>query len=152
MILNKNAIILTYFYKKEENTIRNILLSILILVVLTGCSRLGEGVHIYNQSSEDSLLAEEIFEEDPRLVSVNAILHQENLVAGVRVKTFSRFHKKKIEEELQKKLEKSYPDLTVTLSADNKVVHKTSKLIQNKEEAQLGEKVEKIISLLKEET
>lgn len=152
MTLNKIPVILTYFYKKEEITIRNVLLFLVIFVVLTGCARLGEGVHIYNHSEAESSPAEKVFQEDERLVSANAIFDEENLVAGVTVKTFSRFHKKKIENELTKKLEESYPDLTVTVSADNKIVHKTSSIIQNKEEEQLGKELEKLVSLLKEET
>ncbi len=150
--MNKKRIVLTYFYKKEGNAIRNVLLYVFILIVLSGCARLGEGVHIYNHSTADSKLAERIFEEDERLVSTNAIFHNDDLVAGMTVKTFSRFHKEKIEKELKKKLEESYPNLTVTVSADNKVVHKTSQIIQDKEEEQLDEKLKKIVSLLKEET
>lgn len=143
---------MTYFYKKEENPIRNVLLGLFVIVILTGCARLPDGVHIYNHSTADPHLAEKIFEEDERLVSTNAIFYQEELVSAVTVKTFSRFHKEKIENELKKELEEVYPDLKVTVSADNKVVHKTTKIIQNKNEDQLGESLKKVVSLLKEET
>lgn len=125
---------------------------LIFTLVLVGCSRLSEGVHFHNHSTTDSTQAEKIFEEDDRLVSVNAIFYEDDLVSGVSVKTFSRFHKNKIEKELKKKLEEAYPDLHITVSADNKIVHKTSKIIQHKEQEQLGEKLEKIVSLLKEET
>lgn len=125
---------------------------LLISVVLSGCARLGEGIHIYNDSNADSAPAENVFKEDDRLVSMTVILHDQQFVSGVTVKTFSRFHKKKIEKELKEKLEKAYPDFDVTVSADNKIVHKTTEIIQNKDKAQLEEQLEKIISLLKEET
>lgn len=131
---------------------RKIIIFTFMCLLLIGCARLEEGVHIYNDSEADSEEAEKIFMEDKRLVSAGVIIHQKKLVSGVTVKTFSRFQKNKIEKELKEKLERVYPDFEVTVSADNKIVHKTAEIIQNTNKEQLEEQLEKIISLLKEET
>ncbi|WP_155767534.1 hypothetical protein [Sporosarcina ureilytica] len=96
--------------------------------------------------------AEEVFAKEDRLVSTNIIFHDEEMISGVTVKTFSRFHKEKIEKELKKKLKEAYPEFDIIVSADNKIVHKTSKLIQDKDDKNLGKELKKLVSLLKEET
>ena len=131
---------------------RKIIVFTFICLLLSGCIRQEEGVHIYNDSEADSQQAEKILAEDQRLVSATAIIHQKKLVSGMTVRTFSRFHKKKIEKELKQQLERAYPDFEVTVSADNKIVHKTTEIIQNTDKEQLDEQLKKIVSLLKEET
>lgn len=124
----------------------------ILLFTIAGCSQFEDGVHIYNDSSTESEKAEKIFENDDRLVSANVIFYDKKIVSGVTVKTFSRFHKKKIEKDLKKKLESAYPEYEITVSADNKIVHMTAKLIQNKDNNHVEKELKKIISLLKEET
>lgn len=131
---------------------RRFMICIVICSALTGCMRLENGTHIYNDSTVDSAAAEKIFEADERLVSTATIIYQNELVSGVTVKTFSRFRKDKIEEELKKKLEKEYPELDITVSADNKIVHNTVKIIQDKDKTGLDKQLKEIVSLLKEET
>lgn len=132
--------------------VRWLVICIFVSTVLVGCMRLEDGNHIYNDSNAESSPAEEIFEADDRIVSAATILHDQELVSGITVKTFSRFKKKKIEKELKKKLEEAYPEFEVTVSADNKIVHKTAKIIQNNDKEQLSVKLKKIVSLLKEDT
>lgn len=131
---------------------RKIIIFTVICLLLIGCARLEEGVHIYNDSDSNSEPAEKILTEDQRLVSAGIIMHKGKLVSGVKVKTFSRFKKKKIEKELKGKLEEAYPNLEVTVSADNKIVHKTAEIIQNTDKEQLDNQLDKIVSLLKEDT
>lgn len=131
---------------------RKIGLCLLISMMLVGCTQLEKGIHIHSDTEEDHQLAESIFAADDRLARVAAIIHEDKLVVGLTVHTFSRFHKEKIEAELKKKLEEAYPDLEVTVSADNKIVHKTAEIIQNTNKENLEEQLDKIVSLLKEET
>ena len=51
--------------------------------------------------------AEEVFINDERLTSAVAVFHENDLITGVTLKTFSRFKKEKIEKELKKKLEEA---------------------------------------------
>lgn len=143
---------MAYFKKKEEKHIRRFGFYIVLILLLSGCVRPESGIHIQNDAGADLKKAEEIFVEDERLKSVVAVFHGEDLVSGVTVKTFSRFHKEKIEKELKKKLESHYPEAKITVSADNKIIQETAKLLNEKDKEKLNKKLKKIKSLLEEET
>lgn len=132
--------------------LKRLVICIFILILLTGCMPLKTGIHIYNDSTEDQISAEKILEADERLVSTATIIHQKELISGIRVKTFSRYHKKKIEEELKAKLEEVYPEYEITVSADSKIMSETVKVIQNKDNEKIDEQLKRILSLSKEET
>lgn len=136
--------------KREETHIRKCLLVISMLVLLAGCSE--KGMQIYNPANADAEKAEKLFANDTRLTSAVALVTDKDLLMGVRVDTFSRFHKEKIEKELKKELEQLYPELEVTLSADSKIFMETAKLIEKGDTQELDEKLKKLKSLLKEET
>lgn len=134
----------------EGTRIRKLSLVILAVVLLSGCS--GDGFRIDNNSSEDHAKAEEVFKNDKRLTSAVTVFHDNDLITGVTLKTFSRFKKGKIEKELKKKLEGIYPDLDVTVSADSKIWMETNKLADLDNKKNIGKKIEKLKSLIKEET
>lgn len=89
---------------------------------------------------------------DKRVTSAATILHENDVIAGISLETFSRFKKEKIEKELQKKLEKLYPDMDVTVSADGKIWMETNKLIDSEDKSEMDKTIKKLKSLLKEET
>ncbi|WP_210469588.1 hypothetical protein [Sporosarcina sp. 6E9] len=124
----------------------------LLLLVLAGCVQIEKGVHIQNDTNEDVEKAEKVFEDDDRLISAIAIFHDKEILSGVTVKTFSRFHKTKIEKELTKKLGKLYEDFEVTVSADSKIIQETKKLMDSADNDKLPKKIEELKSLLEEET
>lgn len=134
----------------EGTRIRKLSLVILAVVLLSGCSE--DGFRIDNNSSEDHAKAEEVFKNDKRLTSAVTVFHDNDLITGVTLKTFSRFKKGKIEKELKKKLEGIYPDLDVTVSADSKIWMETNKLADLDNKKNIGKKIEKLKSLIKEET
>lgn len=148
--MNKVQIEKAYCEKMEGTHIRKLGLVVIVLVMLTGCS--GNGIRIHNDSSEDARKAEEVFMKDQRLTSVVTVFHDKDLLTGVSLKTFSRFNKEKIEKGLKKKLEKLYPELDVTVSADSKIWMETNKLINSDDEKDIGEKIDELKLLLKEET
>ena len=80
--------------------------------------------------NEESEKAEEVLKNDKRLTAAVTVFHENDMITGVTLKTFSRFKKEKIEKELKKKLEKLYPELDVTVSADSKIWMETKKLIE----------------------
>lgn len=120
--------------------------------MLTGCVSADSGVRIQNDTKADIKKAEDIFESDDRLIGTVAILHEKEMISAVTVKTFSRFHKKKIEKELKKKLEKEYKDFDITVSADSKAVYETMKLMELEDKEKLKKNIKKLVSLLEEET
>lgn len=133
----------------EGTPIRKLVIMVFLVIFLSGCT--GNGIRIYNDSDVDISKAEELFENDDRLMSVTALFHESDLLTGVRVETFSRFRKKKIEKELKKELEKLYPDLDITVSADSKILYETTKVIESNKK-DVGKKIDDLKSLLKEET
>ena len=111
----------------EGTHIRKIGHLLIAAVLLSGCSE--NGFRIDNSSDEDAEKAEELFKSDKRLTSAVTVFHENDVIAGVTLKTFSRLKKEKIENELKEKLEKLYPDLEITVSADSKIWMETKKLI-----------------------
>lgn len=137
---------------KEAKHIRKLTYSLLLLLFLAGCAQVEKGVHIQNDTNEDIEKAEQVFENDDRLISAIAIFHEKEILSGVTVKTFSRFNKAKIEKELTKKLEKIYEDFEVTVSADSKIIQETNKLMELKEKEKLLKKIKELKKLSEEET
>ena len=127
---------------------------VFISLWLVGCHPLDKGVHVDNRSNNEIDTAEQLFEKDHRLVRSAIVLQDEKLVSAVTVKTFSRFHKRKIEKELKKKLEQEYPEHEVTVSADYKAMYMLSKIIEQEEQEnkKVEEQLDEIVKLLKEET
>jgi len=148
--MNKVEYEKAYCIKMEGKHIRKISLMVFAVILLSGCS--GSGFRIDNNSSEDHAKAEEVLGNDNRLTSAVTVFHENDLLTGVTLKTFSRFKKEKIEKELKKKLEKSYPELDVTVSADSKIWMETNKLIESDNKKDQGKKIEELKSLIKEET
>ena len=99
--------------------------------------------------NEESEKAEELFKNDKRVTSAVTVFHEDDLITGVSLKTFSRFKKGKIEKELKKKMEKLYPEKDVTVSADSKIWMETNKLIDSDDKKDNGKKIEKLKSLIK---
>lgn len=123
--------------------------------MLAGCVRPTSGIRIQNETTADIGKAEEVFKDDDRLANAVAIFHEKEIIAGVTVKTFSRFHKNKIEEELTKKIEELYKDFDVTVSADGKFIYETTKMMNEEgkdKDEKLAKRIKKLKSLSEEET
>ncbi|MET3575679.1 hypothetical protein ACFFIY_08185 [Bhargavaea ullalensis] len=124
-----------------------------IAVILSGCGQGAADIRVAGEpEQEDERRAEQVLHGEDRISSAIAVFVEEDLLIGVDVKPFSRFNKTKIEEKLKKKLEKEFPERTVTLSGDRKIYWETDKLDELKDKKKLHDKVETIKSLSKEET
>lgn len=122
------------------------------MMLLSGCVGNVSGTHIHNNTNEDTEKAEEVFASDDRLRSAFVVFHENDLITGVTVGTFSRFHKEKIEKELKKKLQALYPDTDVLVSADSKIVMEARQLAEAKDDKELKKKIKHLKSHSKEET
>lgn len=127
-------------------------LSILLLILglLTGCSE--KGTYIKNTTPYDEHSLEKVLKNNEHVKLAKVLLYEDELLAGIRVNTFSRFQKKTIAEKIQKKLEREYPDLKITVSADSKILMETEKLIKKKSEKSYRKKIDEIKSIEKEQT
>lgn len=129
---------------------RKLMVLALVLILLTGCS--GKGVQLENASAADTKRAEEIFQHNKHVKLAVVLVEGKELLAGIRVNTFSRFKKKKIAAEIEKQLKESYPGMTITVSADSKVLLETEKLIKKGNKKQYKKKIKEIKSIEKEQT
>ena len=120
------------------------------LLLLSGC--IPNEYKFENHTDEETSEAEELLREDDRIKGVAALFHEDHLLVGIRVKTFSRFNKRKIAKEMEEKLKEAYPDLKVFVSADSKILTETNKLILKNDEKGLKKKIDKLITLAEEET
>lgn len=107
---------------------------------------------IDNRTDEDAGEAEELLKDDDRVKGVAALFFDDHLLVGIRVKTFSRFNKRDIASEIEKKLKEKYPDLAVFVSADSKILNETNKLILKKDDKGVKKQIHQLISLAEEET
>ena len=130
--------------------IRLVITMVCVLLLLSGC--IPNEYKFENHTNEETSEAEELLREDDRIKGVAALLHEDHLLVGIRVKTFSRFNKRKIADEMEEKLKEAYPDLTVFVSADSKILTETNKLILKNDDKGLKKKIDKLISLAEEET
>jgi len=105
-----------------------------------------------NHTAEDTSKIEQLLKGDDRIKGAAALFYDDHLLVGIRVKTFSRFNKRKIANEIEEKLKKDYPDLSVLASADSKILTETNKLILKKDEKGMKKKIHRLISLAEEET
>ncbi len=134
----------------EGTHIRKVVMLFFTLILLSGCS--WNEIRSYDGADGESEKAKELFTNDKRVASAATIFHENEVVAGISLKAFSRFKKDKIEKELKKELEKQYPDRKVTISADSKIWMETNKLIDSDEKKDIDKRIKKLKSLLKEET
>lgn len=132
-------------------TIRKLLPLVFILTMLAGCST-SVGFKTVNTTDVNGQQVEKLLKEDHRIKNAVVLIHDDRLIAGLRVNTFERFKKRKIAKELSKELEEMYPEMKITVSADSKVLLETNKLIEKEDEKNYSKKMKKISALVKEET
>lgn len=130
--------------------IRQLITILCVLFLLSGC--MPNEYKFENRSDEDASKVEELLKKDDRVKGVAALFYEDHLLVGIRVKTFSRFNKREIAREIEKKLKEEYPDLSVFVSADSKILNETNKLILKKDEKGLKKKIHHLITLAEEET
>lgn len=123
---------------------------LIILGLLTGCSE--KGTFIENTTTYDERSLEKVLMSNEHVKLAKVLLFEDELLAGIRVNTFSRFQKRTVASDIQKKLEMDYPDMNITVSADSKVLMETEKLINKKDKKDYRKKIDKIKSIEKEQT
>lgn len=125
----------------------------MVAVLLTGCSD-GRSVEIKTADDAESEKAElqHILKGEERFTDVVGYIMDGELVAAAKVRSFSKFNKSKIESEIQKEIEKAFPEHDVLFSTDLKIFWEIEKLKEAKSEKKMRERLHKIQSLSKEET
>lgn len=131
-------------------TIRQLLPILCLVLLLSGC--IPNEFRVENGTEENSSTAEQVIKDESRVKGAAVLFHEDHLLVGIRVKTFSRFNKRKIASAIEKELQKKYPELSVFVSADSKILTETTKLILNKEQIDVLEEIHELIALAEEQT
>ena len=125
----------------------------MLTVMLAGCTD-GSEVKIKAADGADSEKEElqDILEGEDRFTDTVGYIMDGELVAAAKVKPFSKFNKSKIESEMQKKIEKAFPDHDVLFSTDLKIFWEIEQLKEADSEKKMRDRLHKIQSLSKEAT
>lgn len=130
---------------------KKLLIFIVICSFLFGCQA-GEKTQIMNISDENIDEIASVFEEDRRLTNTILIVQQDEVFAAIQVKTLSKFHKRKIENDLKEKVQQVFEVKNVTISADYKATLSSREILQEKNSEEVRGKVEELVALLEEKT
>lgn len=125
----------------------------MLTVILASCTN-GGTFKIKSAGDTDSEREEllTILESEDRLTDAVGYIIDGHLVAAGKVKQFSKFNKAKIEAELQKKIEKAFPEHKVIFSTDLKIFWEIEELKDAESEKKMRKRLKEIQSLSKEET
>lgn len=137
---------------KEGMIIRKYILIFVAILLLVACNRVEEPIAIQKDTDENTEQLEQIILQDERVKNSVIMLHDQRLIVAVTVKTFSRFHKGKIEKQLKEQLDAAYPDQDITVSADYKARQTLKKLMKEDDPSNLNEALNDLTTLLQEET
>lgn len=101
--------------------------------------------------------AKDMLREHSEITAIYAVNTDKQLLVTIEIQHMQRFKLQQLKKQLTKKLEKAFPDLTVELSADKKIVMEMEKLEKNLEQKQYSKKelkkeVKRIIDFSKEQT
>lgn len=149
--------------------VKKLAVLIIIAFVLTSCASnnpktkqdSSQGtIHLSNQTSSSQSKAEQAKEKlrhDENIDQVLAVNSKDNLVIAIEVPHMKRFQLKKIEKQATKKMKKAFPDMTVHLSTDKKIVMELDELENNLttkdiSQKELNKKLNKLIKLMNEQT
>lgn len=129
------------------------LMTLSLLLLLAGCND-REKVVTYsmtdNEQSQQEI--EKLLEEDSAIEQANILVIEDELFVAMQLKPMKKWNRQKIEQDWQKKLEKQFSDSTVNVSTDFKMFWESTKLIEEKDQQKMLNKLDHLKKLSKEET
>lgn len=132
---------------------RKWVLTFFIPFFLVGCSN-EQTIQVSDGTvdEEKRVAIEEMIRNTEEVYTGTAILIEDELLVAIQVKPWLGFKERKVEKRLQKEIEEKYPDLNVLVSTDFKMHWESQKLLEEKDEEKVTDKVKKLKDLAKEET
>ncbi|MFC3884436.1 YhcN/YlaJ family sporulation lipoprotein [Bacillus songklensis] len=85
----------------------------------------------------------------PEIRDVVAVKGEKHLLVAYQIKQLKRFRSKKIEGEVNKKLEKEFPNYTIVASGDLKIFWEAQKIARKEKDLSEREMKKKILNLKK---
>ncbi|MFD1415417.1 hypothetical protein [Oceanobacillus jeddahense] len=146
--------------------IKRITLFLSFIIFLVGCHHNNESSHSENPNikhlstnsyHETATQAKELLMEKEDIKAVHAVNTDDTLLITIEVPHHERFSLEDKRKAYQKEIEQTFPNFTIELSTDKKIILETTKLEekmtnQTISEEELKKKVEEIIHLSKEQT
>lgn len=128
-------------------------LGVLLLLLLAGCNERDQ-VETYSNTNDTQLQNEvaQLFKQEDTIERVNILLVENDLFVAMQLKPFSKWNKQKIEKKWQQKIEQQFKQQTVLVSTDFKLYWETSKLLEEKSQQKVQQKLQHLKKLSKEET
>lgn len=121
-----------------------------VLLLLTACSN-ERSAAIYPAAKSSEL--EQILNKQDTINGYTSVMDDADILVAIDIKRMKRFHKEKIEENLKKQIEESFPDKEILVSGDLKLRWEMEKIVDEQlQPDKLTETIEEIKSLSKEET
>lgn len=132
---------------------KNKWLVLFLLLLIAGCSEEGQ-VETYKNTNDDKLQSEvaQLFKDDDQIEQANILLVENEIFVALQLKPFTKWKKQEIEEKWQKKIEKQFKEKAVLVSTDFKLYWESSKLLEEKSQQKVQQKLEDLKKLAKEET
>ena len=138
------------FVRKQHLTV---IWGISLVLLLVGCTGDVEKFVSFDGDIDtvESEALENELKEEKHVEKAIAIFAEKDLLVAVQVKPWQKWQKTKIEERLQKKYKKKYPNYKVLVSADYKIYFEATKLL-SKDEENISKTIKDLKKLAKEET
>lgn len=146
---------------------RKITLLILFIIFLAGCNHSESSYsddpnikHLStssNQEQEAAVQAKELLADRDDIKAVHAVNTKDMLLVTIEIPHHERFSLKEKSKTYQKELEQNFPNFTIELSTDKKIILETAdleeKITKNTlTDDEIKKQMEKIIHLSKEQT
>jgi hypothetical protein len=125
-----------------------------LIIFLSGCT--GDPTlnffHAKNDDSEVETLKTVLIKEEKTSEAIG-VFFDHQLVVAVQVQPLAKFQKEKIENRIQKKIKKEFPDHKVFVSSDLKIMWELKDLVKHEpNDKTLKKTLKDIQALAKEET
>ncbi|KGR80546.1 hypothetical protein CD29_01270 [Ureibacillus manganicus DSM 26584] len=123
-------------------------------LLLTGCSGNEKTIEVYDvlDDAQKRVEVREVLDSNEDVYSGTAIFVDQQLLVAVQAKPWLDYKKEKIEKELTKQFEERFTEFDVLVSADYKLFWEANKLMEEKDQQKVNDKVKKLKELEKEET
>lgn len=144
---------------------RKITLLLLFIIFLAGCNHNESSysdnpniTHLSTSSNQEAAVqAKELFTDREDIEAVHAVNTKDTLLVTIEIPHHERFSLEEKSKTYQKELERAFPDFTIELSTDKKIIIETAELEEkivknNLVEDEIKKQMEKIIHLSKEQT
>ncbi|MEK4285568.1 MULTISPECIES: hypothetical protein [Ureibacillus] len=130
---------------------KKLVFPIFLSVFLFGCND-EKTLEVNSMNGQEVEEVTTIMKNEDDIYSGRAILVEDQLLVAIQAKPWLDYKKTKIEKNLKKKLEESFPEYDITVSSDFKLYWEAQKLITEEDSEKVKKQLNKLKKLKKEET